>query len=86
MIRYQTFEIALHNRNNNFYAPVTPNQRDQGQTKERKAKKQAQQPSCWSHLNKGTEYMREQKTKVQEKKTIRSYLSPVPPTHPGRLT
>ena len=68
MIRYPTFEIVLHNRHNNFYAPVTPgwgDLRERKQTnKQTKKKKQAQQPSGSSYLNKGTEDMNEQNTKA----------------------
>ena len=71
MIRYLTFEKVLHNSHNKFFVPVTPSQketRDKKNKNKEKTKKQTQQPSCSSHLNKGTEDMRKQNTKVQEKK------------------
>ena len=77
MIRYMAFEIFLPNRDNNFYAPVTPSYSDQTQRKQRNRHK--------SHYalvtrNKGTEDMREQNTKAQEKnknyKMIRTSYSP----------
>ena len=63
------FEIFLPNRDNNFYAPVTPSYSDQTQRKQRNRHK--------SHYalvtaNKGTEDMREQNTKHKKKtKSIR---------------
>ena len=38
MVRYLTFEIALHIRHNNFYAQVTPRKKDERQRKWRKNK------------------------------------------------
>ena len=66
MIRYPTFEIVLHNRHNNFYAPVTPSWRDLRERKQanKQKKKQAQRPSGSSYLNKGTEDMNKQNTKA----------------------
>ena len=44
-------------------------------------KKQTQQPSCSSHLNKGAENVREQNTKAKENKNCKMIHTPYPPTH-----
>ena len=87
MIRYLTFEIVLHNRHKNFYAPVqAPVQLLVKDTRDKenkeKTKKQTQQPSCSSHLNKWTKDMREQNTKAQEKnKNCNMIPNPCRTTH-----
>ena len=64
MIRYLIFEIVLHNRHNGVYPSVTHSNKENKKT----PKKQTQHPSCSSHLNKGAESTKEQKTNTQEKK------------------
>ena len=51
--------------------------------KVKKAKKLRQQPSCSNQVHQGTENVREQNTKAQEKpKTIRLYPASISPTTP----
>ena len=84
MITDLTFKIVLHSRHL-FSALVTTSSRDQRKKRKKgKTMKQTQQPSCFSHLNKGTENARKQNTKAQNKnksyKIIPTPCSP-PPTH-----
>ena len=47
-----------------------------------KTRKESKQPSCSSHLNKGTENVRQQDTKAHEKnKNYKMIPTPCTPTH-----
>ena len=72
MMTYLTFKIVLHNKHNNLYALVTLVKGTRDKENKEKTNTQTQQPSCSSHLNKGTKNLREQNTKAQEKKNTKT--------------
>ena len=47
----------------------------------KETKKQTQHPSYFSRLNKGTNNVRQQNTKVPEKNNYKMIPTPCPPTH-----
>ena len=76
MIRYLTFEIVrlpMHQR------LLVKGARDK--EKKEKTKKQTQHPLCSSHLNKGTEDVKEQKQKQKKNKNYKMIPAPCHPTH-----
>ena len=81
----QQTQQFLCTSNSKLKGPETKKIKKQNKEKTKtQTKTQTQQPSCFSRLNKGTENMRQQNTKAQEKnKNYKMITIPWPPLpHP----
>lgn len=80
MIRNLTFELVLLNKNNNFYTRNSSLKRPEIKKNKESPKKQTEQPSCSSHLNKGTEEVMEKYKSTRKSKIYKMIPAPCPST------
>ena len=80
MTRNLTFELVLLNKNNNFYTRNSSLKRPEIKKNKESPKKQTEQPSCSSHLNKGTEEVTEKYKSTRKSKIYKMIPAPCPST------
>ena len=81
MIRNLTFELVLLNKNNNFYTRNSSLKRPEIKKNKESPKKQTEQPSGSSHLNKGTEEVTEKYKSTRKSKIYKMIPAPCPSTY-----